>query len=51
MRKKKDYERPECAVHEMEIENFICTSVTPNAPLTTEEDWEDEGIDGGSIDF
>ena len=51
-KEKKDYERPECAVHEMEIETFICTSVTPNAPQTTEEDWEDGGnIDGGVVEF
>ena len=49
---KKDYERPECIVHEMETENFICTSVTPNAPLTTEEEWEDGGVvDGGAQDI
>ena len=51
-KKKKDYERPECNVHEMETGTFICTSVTPNAPQTTEEDWEDGGlVDGGSVDF
>ena len=49
---KKDYERPECIVHEMETETFICTSVTPNAPLTTEEEWEDGGVvDGGAQDI
>ena len=51
-KEKKDYERLECNVHEMETETFICTSVTPNAPQTTEEDWENGGeVDGGSIDF
>ena len=49
---KKDYERPECIVHKMETETFICTSVTPNAPQTTEEEWENGGeVDGGSVDF
>ncbi len=49
---KKDYERPECIVHEMETETFICTSVYPNAPQTTESNWEaDEDVDGGVIDF
>ena len=49
---KKDYERPECNVHKMETETFICTSVYPNAPQTTEEDWEDGGVvDGGTIEF
>ena len=55
MSKKKDYERPECAVHEVETENFICTSISavaPNAPQTTEEDWEDGGIvDGGVLNL
>ena len=51
-KEKKDYERPECAVHEMETEIFICTSVYPNEPQTTEEDWEDGGeVDGGTIEF
>ena len=49
---KKDYERPECIVHEMETETFICTSVTPNAPLTMEEEWEsEESVDGGAQDI
>lgn len=49
---KKDYERPESIVHEMEAETFICTSVYPNAPQTTESDWEKgEDVDGGVIDF
>jgi len=54
-KEKKDYERPECAVHEVETENFICTSISavaPNAPQTTEEDWEDGGIvDGGVLNL
>ena len=53
-KEKKDYERPECAVHKMETETFICisTKVTPNAPLTTEEEWEDGGVvDGGAQDI
>ena len=51
-KEKKDYERPECAVHEMETETFICTSGTPNAPQTTEEDWENGGtVDGGAQDI
>nr|WP_315455641.1 fatty-acid--CoA ligase [uncultured Prevotella sp.] len=55
MRKKKlkrDYECPECKVHEVQIEKFICTSVYPDAPHTTETDWEDGGeVDGGTIEF
>ena len=55
MRKKKlkrDYERPECKVHELQIEKFICTSVYPDAPQSTETGWEDGGIvDEGDIEF
>ena len=51
-KEKKDYERPKCIVHKMETETFICTSVTPNAPLTTEEEWEYGGdVDGGAQDI
>ena len=35
---KKDYERPECIVHEMETETFICASVTPDASAS-QHDW------------
>ena len=51
-KQKRDYERPECKVHELELENFICTSVYPDAPHTIETDWEDGGdVDGGTIEF
>ena len=49
---KKDYERPECIVHKMETETFICTSVYPDAPQTNEAGFEDGGeIDGGTLEF
>ena len=49
---KRVYERPECKVHELQIEKFICTSVYPDAPQSTETGWEDGGIvDGGDIEF
>ena len=56
MRKKKlkrDYERPECKVHGLQAESFICTSVYPDAPQTNEDyNWEDGGVvDGGEIEF
>ena len=52
MKQKRDYKRPECKVHKLELENFICTSVYPNAPQTTETDWEDGGeVDGGTLEF
>ena len=49
---KRDYKCPECKVHELQIEKFICTSVYPNALQSTETDWEDGGeVDGGTIEF
>lgn len=49
---KRDYERPECKVHQLEVENFICTSVYPNAPQTNEAGFENGGeIDGGTLEF
>lgn len=49
---KKDYECPKCKVYKLELENFICTSVYPDAPQTNEAGWEDGGIvDGGDIEF
>lgn len=51
-KQKRDYERPECKVHQLEVENFICTSVYPNAPQTNEAGFEDGGeIDGGTLEF
>ena len=47
---KKDYERPECVVHKMETETFICTSVTLDTPNSSEDWWDaDEDIDGGEL--
>mgnify|MGYP001736673520 CR=1 FL=1 len=50
---KRDYECPRCEVYKLELENFICTSVSPNAPQSSEDyNWEDGGnIDGGEIEF
>ena len=49
---KRDYECPECKVHKLELENFICTSVYPDAPQTNETGWENDGeVDGGTIEF
>ena len=49
---KRDYECPKCKVYKLELENFICTSVYPDAPHTIETDWEDGGdVDGGTIEF
>ena len=46
------YMRPECRVIEVENERFICTSVTPVVPGSTEEDWDnDEDVDGGEIEL
>ena len=44
------YMRPECHVIEVENERFICTSVVPQVPGSTEEEWDsDEDVDGGEI--
>lgn len=50
MRKKKqkrDYECPKCKVHELQIERFICTSVTPSASGSTSPSWGSEQEYGG----
>lgn len=55
--KKKDleklpYMRPMCHVIEVEDERFICTSVVPQVPGSTEEEWDnDEDVDGGEIEL
>lgn len=51
MRKKKDYERPECNVHEMETETFICASVTPDTGASQHQwGYDDKGVhEVGSI--
>lgn len=36
------YMRPECHVIEVEDEQFICTSVVPQVPGSTEEEWDNE---------
>lgn len=49
---KHEYEQPRCTIYKVEMERFICTSVYPKAPQTTESDWEQgEDVDGGVIDF
>ena len=52
MKQKRDYKRPECKVHKLELERFICTLVYPDAPQTNEAGFEDGGeIDGGTLEF
>ena len=55
IKQKKDYHAPECKVHGIQIEDFICTSVTPSAsgsttpsPSTEWGGWEQEH-NGGTI--
>ena len=51
-KEKRDYKRPECKVHQLEVENFICTSVYPDAPQTNETGFENGGeIDDGTLEF
>lgn len=45
--KRRLYLRPEISVIEVDEEQFICTSVVPKVPGSTEEDWEDEDVEIG----
>ena len=46
------YQKPECTIYKLALETFVCTSVYPDAPRTTETNWEDGGeVDGGTIEF
>ena len=47
MKKKEIYIKPECMAIQAEIEQFVCTSVVPKVPGSTEEEWEDEEIEIG----
>lgn len=50
--KKKEYIVPEINVYLMEEELFLCTSVQPRVPGSTEEEWEqDEDVNGGELDI
>ena len=47
-KEKRLYKTPECRVIEMDQEQFICTTVLPNPPGSTEEEWgNEEGVNGG----
>lgn len=51
-RNQHEYQKPECTIHELALDAFVCTSVHPDAPRTVETDWEDGGeVDGGTIEF
>lgn len=46
------YVKPECEMISTEAEEFICTSVTHQASVSTEEEWDnDQEIDGGEIEL
>ena len=46
------YVKLECRVYPIEEEQFICTSVLPKVPGSTEEEWEeDEDVNGGEFDI
>ena len=50
--KKKEYIVPETKVYPMEEELFLCTSVQPQVPGSTEEEWEgDEDVNSGEFDI
>ncbi|MBF1627983.1 hypothetical protein [Prevotella sp.] len=46
-KEKKNYHAPECKVHSIQVENFICTSVTPSASGSTSPSWGSEQEHGG----
>ena len=49
---KKRYETPECNIYYIQNESFICTSVHPKVPGTSQEKWEeDEDEDGGELEL
>ena len=45
------YITPWCEARELTNEEFICTSVVHQASGSTEEDWNNEDIDGGEIEL
>lgn len=50
--KKQPYEAPVCRVIPVQTENFICTSVVPDAPASVEQPWESGGsVEGGEIEI
>ena len=40
--RKRNYEAPQCEVLHLDGEYFICTSVLPKVPGSSEEKWENE---------
>ena len=49
-KQKKNYHAPECKVHSIKVENFICTSVTPSASGSTRPSWgSDQEHHSGTI--
>ena len=50
--KKKEYVVPETKVYLMEEELFLCTSVQPKVPGSTEEAWKEEAdVNSGEFDI
>ena len=50
--KKKEYVVPETKVCQMEEELFLCTSVQPKVPGSTEEEWNgEEDVNSGEFDI
>ncbi len=49
--KKENYLQPSCRILGMDIELFLCSTVT-TSPSTSEEDWgEDKEIEGGELEI
>lgn len=45
------YIRPHISIIRMEQESFICTSVTHGSSQSTEEEWEEDELDGGEYEI
>ena len=44
------YSKPECKLIKTNTEQFICVSVSMNAPSSTESDWDSETVHNGDHD-
>ena len=48
---KKDYTPPYCELVKLAGESFFCTSVNPDIPNSSEENWSNEEESEDEIDF
>lgn len=45
------YTAPWCAITPYKSESFICATIEHEASLSTEEDWEEEEVEGDYPDY